>query len=77
MSQSRRGPPFYNRAPWNLILGFAFFFALGIGFAAMTTPWIFLVPLVLWAFVSLRRHFRRQFRLRDKGYFSHRQGQDH
>src|ERR1700727_1856993 len=38
---------FYNRGPWNLILGASYFLAIGIGIAATTTPWILLVPLVL------------------------------
>jgi hypothetical protein len=67
--------PFYNREPWNLVIGFAAAIAAAISIALATSPWIFLVPLVAWAIVSIRQHFRRKWALRDRGYFSHRHGQ--
>jgi hypothetical protein len=66
--------PFYNRAPWNIVIGFAAAIAVAISIANATSPWIFLVPLVAWAIVSVRRHLRRNWALRDRGYFSHWQG---
>jgi hypothetical protein len=73
----QRPIPFYNRDPWNLIFGFAGAIAVAVCIALAATPWMLLVPLLVWAVVSNRRHFRRKWALRDKGYFSHRQGQDH
>jgi hypothetical protein len=70
----RQPIPFYNREPWNLVIGFAAAFAVGISIALATSPWIFLGPLVAWAIVSIQRYFRRKWALRDKGYFSHWQG---
>lgn len=69
--------PFYNSVPWNLVIGFTAAFAVAISIALATSPWIFLVPLVAWAIVSIRRYFRRKWALRDKGYFSHGHGPNH
>jgi hypothetical protein len=69
--------PFYNREPWNLVIGFTAAFAVAISIALATSPWIFLVPLVAWAIVSIRRYFRRKWALRDRGYFGHRHGPNH
>jgi hypothetical protein len=66
--------PFYNREPWNLVIGFAAAIAVAISIALAVSPWMFLVPLIAWAIVSIRRHFRRKWALRDRGYFSHRHG---
>lgn len=73
MNQSTGNRPFYNRSPWNLIIGAIFFFAVGISIAAATTPWILLVPLVLWAIRSIKRFVQRQTGLDNRGYFSHAQ----
>ena len=69
--------PFYNRAPWNLVIGFAATIAVAISIAVAATPWIFLVPLVAWAIVSIQHQSARKSALRNKGYFSHRQGPDY
>lgn len=70
----RQPIPFYNREPWNLVIGIAAAIAVAINIGLATTPWIFLVPLVAWAIVSIRQYLQRKWALRDRGYFSHRHG---
>jgi hypothetical protein len=42
-------------------IGFAAAIAVAISIMNATSPWIFVVPLVAWAIVSVRRHLRRDW----------------
>ena len=66
--------PFYNREPWNLIVGFGgvLFFALFVFavIAALTSPWVFVIPLFLCAYFVAKAPLVRAVHLWRKGYFS-------
>ena len=73
-SDSSRGrlprgkPAFYNRTPWNLVIGCSVLFVIIVRIAQFTTPWILLAPIALQLIVFVRRHAGRQMSLKSKGY---------
>lgn len=69
--------PFYNRAPWNLIVGLSLFCVMVAAIALFTTPWILLIPFVIGMYVFARRNIVRTMSLKQKGYFSGRQVNEH
>lgn len=68
--------PFYNREPWNFVIGFAAAIAVVISIALAASSWLLLIPLLAWLAASIRRHLLRQWALRDRGYVSHSHGQN-
>lgn len=71
---------FYNREPWNLIVGFGFvlFLALLIlaPLVALTSPWVLVLPFLLCAFFFAKAPLVRAVNLRRKGYFGGRRKGD-
>ena len=62
--------PFYNRAPWNLVLGTAFFVAPIVAVASYTSPFVLLVPFFVWIFLYAKRSAHRARCLRSRAYYS-------
>jgi hypothetical protein len=62
--------PFYNRHPGNLWLGMAMLIGILVAIAGATTPWLLLLPLLIWAYQTARRSAMRTTRLQQFGYFS-------
>jgi hypothetical protein len=69
MPVTHRRPPFYNRAPWNIVLGGLLFSVPLLWIAAFTTPFILLIPIALWLFVHAKREAVRRRSLRERSYF--------
>lgn len=67
---------FYNRHPWNLIIGLVLVAGIFIGIAKITSPWVLVVPPILIAFHYSKQWSTRAIHLRAKGYFSGRQVRD-
>jgi hypothetical protein len=63
---------FYNRSPWNLIIGLSVLVMILVGIALLTSLWILLVPIVLVVLPQLKFRLTRVIQLRRKGYFSGR-----
>lgn len=64
---------FYNRHPWNLIVGFGCLVAVLFWIAVMISPWVVAGIFALIAFLVLKERFIRWRDLRRKGYFGGRQ----
>jgi len=58
-------PPFYNRHPWNQRIGIAMGIGIAVAIAGATTPWVLVVPLLIWAYRSTRGGTDRITRLHD------------
>lgn len=62
--------PFYNRAPWNLLIGVSLVVVGLCALALATTPWLLLVPLLAWIYLTCYRHLARSLHLKKKGCFA-------
>ncbi|MGZ5857874.1 MAG: hypothetical protein ACXWJK_11595 [Burkholderiaceae bacterium] len=67
---------FYNREPWNLIIGLGFFATILLTIALLTSLWTLLIPVLLVMFSYLRFRLKRAIQLWRKGYFSGRRVRD-
>ena len=65
-----RSPPFYNRAPWNLLIGASLLNVLLCALALATTPWLLLIPIFGWIYLTSYRDLVRRSQLKKKGYFA-------
>ena len=63
---------FYNREPWNLIIGLSYFAAIFIVIALLTSFWLLVVLPAVLAFFYIKNRVARSFDLWRKGYFSGR-----
>ena len=63
-------PPFYNRHPWNLLLGLGIITALFVVLAAATSWWLLLTPVVLIAGSYVRTQAIRAYALMTVGHHS-------
>ena len=61
-------PAFYNRRPWNVIIGLGGLTAGLFAFAAATSWWVLLAPLALIAIVNVYRQVVRAYALAMDGY---------
>src|SRR5262245_14289140 len=68
--------PFYNRAPWNLVIGVGYVAVLLYGVAVATSPWVVAGIFGLIAISLLRQRFIRWSDLRHKSYFGGRRVRD-
>ena len=67
-------PPFYNRHPWNLVVGFGVLVGGLIALSAATTWWLLLAPFTAIALVFVWKQFSRAYALFVLGYHSVRVG---
>ncbi len=62
--------PFYNRHPWNRWVGMVLITSIVVLIAGATTPWILLIPCLIWFYRNTRQDFTRTGCLQQCGYFS-------
>lgn len=63
-------PPFYNRDPWNLLIGFASMMVLLLVLAAVTSWWLLLAPIVPVVAIHAWIQARRVYALMTIGFHS-------
>lgn len=63
-------PYFYNRVPWNIVLGVAFFVVPVVALAWFSSPFVLLLPFSVLIYLDARRRAKRAWSLRTRAYFS-------
>lgn len=61
-------PAFYNRHPWNLVIGFTSVGGIVVAMAAMTSWWFLMAPVGLIAILHLWRQAQRVYGLATRKY---------
>jgi hypothetical protein len=63
---------FYNREPWNMLIGLSYVVLMFLMVASVTSPWVLAIPFLLWAYFFVKLRVTRMVLLWRKGYFSGR-----
>jgi hypothetical protein len=69
MHVNQRRAPFYNRAPWNVVIGGLMFSIPVLWVATLTTPFVLLIPIALWLYPHAKREAARRRSLEERSYF--------